>query len=171
MTYNEFIENILNSRGRFGTPTNEYKERHHIVPKCLGGTNDKDNLIDLYAHEHYEAHRLLAVENPHNNKLTYAWWTMSRCVVVQNNERYVPTPEEYELARIAFAKSMTGENNPMYGKELSPETKQKISKSHKDSESAKRALEKMWEKNRGKSPHNKGKKISEETRQKMIKYR
>ena len=46
MTYNEFIQNILDTRGRFGIPDGEYKERHHIVPKCLGGTNDKENLID-----------------------------------------------------------------------------------------------------------------------------
>ena len=48
MTYKEFIEDILNNRGRFNIPNGEYKERHHIIPKCLGGNNTKDNLIDLY---------------------------------------------------------------------------------------------------------------------------
>jgi hypothetical protein len=23
-----------------------YKERHHIIPRCVGGTNDKSNLVD-----------------------------------------------------------------------------------------------------------------------------
>ena len=55
MTYNEFIDNILKSRGRFCCG-DEYHERHHIVPKCMGGTNDKENLIDLFAKEHYVAH-------------------------------------------------------------------------------------------------------------------
>ena len=36
MTYKEFIEDILNNRGRFNVPNGEYKERHHIIPKCLG---------------------------------------------------------------------------------------------------------------------------------------
>lgn len=36
-----------------------YYERHHIVPKCLGGSNRKNNLILLTAKEHYIAHRLL----------------------------------------------------------------------------------------------------------------
>ena len=63
MTYNEFIDKIINERGRFNCG-NEYHERHHIIPKCLGGTNNKDNLIDLYAKEHFEAHRLLSLENP-----------------------------------------------------------------------------------------------------------
>ena len=30
----------------------------------MGGTNDKNNLIDLYAHEHFIAHKILAQENP-----------------------------------------------------------------------------------------------------------
>jgi hypothetical protein len=32
MTYQEFIDNILNTRGRFSCG-NEYHERHHIKPK------------------------------------------------------------------------------------------------------------------------------------------
>lgn len=26
-----------------------YKERHHISPKCIGGSNDKLNLVELTA--------------------------------------------------------------------------------------------------------------------------
>ena len=77
MTYEEFINNILETRGRFACGE-EYHERHHIVPKCMGGTNDEDNLIDLFAREHYEAHRLLVLENPNNHKLAYAWSMMAR---------------------------------------------------------------------------------------------
>ena len=54
MGYKDYISNILNTRGRFNC--DGYKERHHIVPRCMGGTNDNDNLIDLYAEEHYIAH-------------------------------------------------------------------------------------------------------------------
>ena len=59
MTYIEFINDILNTRGRFACG-DEYHERHHITPKCMGGTNDNENLIDLFAREHYIAHLLLA---------------------------------------------------------------------------------------------------------------
>lgn len=38
----------------------EYKEKHHVRPKCIGGTNEKSNLVDLTAEEHYVAHLLLA---------------------------------------------------------------------------------------------------------------
>ena len=37
----------------------EYFETHHKVPLSLGGTDDKSNLVDLTAREHYIAHLLL----------------------------------------------------------------------------------------------------------------
>lgn len=36
-----------------------YKERHHIIPYSLGGTNDSSNLVDLTAREHFICHWLL----------------------------------------------------------------------------------------------------------------
>ena len=63
MMYREFIDNILQTRGRFNCG-DEYHERHHITPKCMSGANDENNLIDLFAREHFEAHRLLALDNP-----------------------------------------------------------------------------------------------------------
>lgn len=92
-TYEEFIKNILNTRGRFACG-NKYHERHHILPRCMNGTDDEDNLIDLFAREHFEAHRLLALENPDNNKLVFAWNMMS--VKGRAKNRYNLTAEEYE---------------------------------------------------------------------------
>ena len=42
MTYDEFIQNILNTRGRFSVPESEYKERHHMVA-LFGGIVKKVN--------------------------------------------------------------------------------------------------------------------------------
>ena len=36
-----------------------YFEMHHAVPKCMGGSNDKHNLVALTPEEHYVAHQLL----------------------------------------------------------------------------------------------------------------
>ena len=36
-----------------------YYERHHILPVCVGGGNNKDNLVLLTAKEHYICHKLL----------------------------------------------------------------------------------------------------------------
>lgn len=112
MTYEEFINNILETRGRFACG-NEYHERHHIVPKCMGGSNDKENLIDLFAREHFEAHRLLALENPENEKLIYAFTCMA-FVRKGCQQRYELSSEEYEEAKIYFIKNITGVNNPNY---------------------------------------------------------
>ena len=134
MTYKEFIDNIIATRGRHGCG-DEYHEKHHIIPKCLGGEDKEENYVDLFAKEHYEAHRLLALENPNNYKLQYAWWNM--CEIKGNREqnRYVPTAEEYEKARIACSiissKRVKGKNHPMYGRHHTKETKEKMSKSHK----------------------------------------
>ena len=128
--YEEFINNILETRGRFACGE-EYHERHHIAPKCMGGTNDEENLIDLYAREHFEAHRLLALENPENDSIVFAW----TCMAFAKNgfqERYELTSEEYEDAKIALSKRNTGKNNPMYGKTHSQDTKDKISNKLKD---------------------------------------
>ena len=37
-----------------------YVEKHHIIPKSEGGTDEPDNLVNLTAREHYIAHLLLA---------------------------------------------------------------------------------------------------------------
>jgi len=36
-----------------------YKEKHHILPRCLGGKDIKKNLVELTAREHFIVHMLL----------------------------------------------------------------------------------------------------------------
>lgn len=36
-----------------------YCEEHHITPKCMNGSDDQSNLVNLTAREHYIAHLLL----------------------------------------------------------------------------------------------------------------
>lgn len=121
-TYEEFINNILESRGRFSCG-NEYHECHHIIPRCMDGTDDEENLIDLFAREHFIAHRLLALENPNNAKLVFAWNMMS--VKGRSKERYTLTPEEYEELRKAMASAMSNINK---GRRLTEDQRQAMSK-------------------------------------------
>ena len=51
---------------------NGYKEKHHIIPKCLGGNNEKSNIIELTPEEHYLAHLLLVKMYPNNHRLVHA---------------------------------------------------------------------------------------------------
>ena len=149
LTYEEFIQNILETRGRFNCGDG-YHERHHIIPKCLGGGNEEENLIDLFAKEHFIAHKLLAQENPDNNSLVFAW----TCMAFPNNkvqERYEVTPEEYEEAKKAISKAM-------FGRVVSEETRQKLSEAHKG-------------KNAGENHPFYGKHHTEESKKKMSKNR
>lgn len=47
-------------------------EEHHILPKCMGGSDEKDNLILLTTAEHFKAHVLLSRAYPKNGKLALA---------------------------------------------------------------------------------------------------
>lgn len=89
MTYEQFISNILESRSNNWFP---YSERHHIIPRCMGGSDEDSNLIYLTLQEHFIAHKLLAEENPEDPQLLHALWWMS-------NRGSVSTPEEYEDIR------------------------------------------------------------------------
>lgn len=155
ITYKEFIQNILDTRGRFACG-DEYCERHHVVPRCMNGSDEKENLIDLYAREHFEAHRLLALENPDNKKLIYAWWMMSTTRDA-NKLQIKITAEEYEEARKTFSKTVSGENNPWYGKS-SPRLGAHLTDEQKQY---------LREINLGERSPKYGKPTSEETKQKM----
>lgn len=54
-----------------------YAERHHIVPKCMGGGDEAENLVLLTAEEHYVAHQLLVKIFPGERKIVYAAWAMT----------------------------------------------------------------------------------------------
>lgn len=54
MWYSSLINKNLNT-----TFHGVYTEKHHILPKSLGGSDDKRNIIAVPAREHYILHRLL----------------------------------------------------------------------------------------------------------------
>lgn len=55
-----------------------YTELHHVVPKCLGGSNKSSNLIRLTFKEHLFAHKLLAKIHPEVPGLSMAVLFMLR---------------------------------------------------------------------------------------------
>ena len=76
-----------------------YTEKHHIIPRCMGGSDEKDNLVRLTAREHFICHKLLVQIYP-NNKLKFALWSMCRRANKQN--RYVPSSREYESIKLLW---------------------------------------------------------------------
>lgn len=60
--YFKIYMNLVNSRISRGLNKkiyDFYTEKHHIIPKCLGGRDLKENYVLLTAREHYLAHWLL----------------------------------------------------------------------------------------------------------------
>ena len=138
MTYNEFIQNIINTRGQWNIPANTYYEAHHIIPRCLGGLpngcvhkSKHPNIIWLLPQEHYEAHKLLALENPTNNAIIFAWAAISHLPVNGRLGDIEISAEDYaklaELNSKAKSSLYSGVNNPNYGKSLSIEQRKHLS--------------------------------------------
>jgi hypothetical protein len=101
-----------------------YTERHHIIPRCMGGTNDKGNLVDLTAREHYICHKLLCEIHPTNKKLKYAYWAMCNLSNKDQYRDYKVSSIDYGNIREEFSKQHSQwmlENNPTRGRSKTQE--------------------------------------------------
>ena len=98
--YNEIVNNAK-LRGLNKKLLDYYTEKHHIIPKCLNGTNDKSNLVLLTAREHYLCHWLLWKANKENKSLLCAYNFLVRG---QKHKYTRCSSKQYEKLRIEFSK-------------------------------------------------------------------
>ena len=107
MNYEKIYKDlILKAKARTFT---EFTERHHIIPKSLGGSDNNDNLIHLTPREHYLAHLLLTKLFPNEPKLAFALWFMSqKNSSTTLSRKYNVTSRQYEYSRILFYKARQG---------------------------------------------------------------
>ena len=97
----------------------EYIERHHIIPRCLGGTDDESNLVDFTYREHYIAHYLLyKIEKNKNNssenlqKMSSAFFIMMK----SNNGKRITNSRMYEFSKKIFIEETKKFNKTEEGK-------------------------------------------------------
>jgi len=104
-----------------------YYEKHHILPKCLGGTNKKDNLVLLTAKEHFIAHLLLVeiYEGINKAKLSFALFQMCRKNKLHGR---VISSRQFDKAKQIMSKNCSGINGTFYGRKHSDEVKNNLSK-------------------------------------------
>jgi hypothetical protein len=107
--YKNIIANAKKRANYFG-----YTEKHHIVPKSLGGSDTNDNLVFLTAKEHFLCHRLLPkmVEGEAKAKMIYAAWGMAN-LKNKNQLRKKINSNTYELLKkewIEYRKTVPGPN-------------------------------------------------------------
>jgi ribosomal protein L37AE/L43A len=121
MNYTQIYDNLINSRKLLNRTKKDetYYELHHIIPKCMGGANFKDNLVLLTPKEHLLAHLLLEriyKDTKYNKKLLFAIWIM---ITNNGNHNYKCSIRTYEKTRISISTYLkdhyVGKNNPNYG--------------------------------------------------------
>lgn len=66
MNYLKIYENLIANAKIRESVDDEIYEKHHIIPKSLGGSNKSDNLVLLTLREHFIAHLLLYKINKNN---------------------------------------------------------------------------------------------------------
>ncbi|EFW3029272.1 HNH endonuclease [Shigella flexneri] len=126
------IYNDLISRAQTREPLSEYKETHHIIPRCMGGSDDKENLVELTGREHFIAHWLLCkiYDTPGLKK------AFGLMCLTGKNRSYKISSQLYELGRRRLSEAAIG-------REVSIETREKISRALKGRKFTKEHLARM----------------------------
>jgi hypothetical protein len=105
-----------------------YVERHHIIPRCLGGLDTLENICVLTAEEHFICHQLLAKMYPHSrgiiisallltahpngkrsNNKAYGWLKKIASESQTGDNHHL---RRNDTARIKNQEYMRGPNNP-----------------------------------------------------------
>jgi len=136
------------------TPPEGYTEKHHTFPVSIFGKNNR--LVVLTAREHYIAHALLekicikryGIDDKKTRKMTYSHWMMK--VGEDGRHKRYCNSILYENLKNRWSKSLSGNNNPFYGKKHTKEMIKFFSESQK-----------------GEKHHNYGKSLSVEHRKKI----
>lgn len=113
MNYHKIYDKLIERHGYNDKPIDGYYERHHIIPRCLGGTDETDNLKYLSSRCHLLAHRLLCKMYPNNHKLIHAFFMM--CTMRNEKmERIIPNTrilaESRRLKSEAQSSKLKGSN-------------------------------------------------------------
>lgn len=108
MNYKKIYDDIVH-RGK-NRMLESYTESHHVVPRCMGGSDEADNLVDLTPEEHYLAHQLLVKMYPDNHRLAMA--AVMMIPKRSSNKMYGWLKRRHSEAMSA---SQLGEGNSQYG--------------------------------------------------------
>ncbi len=167
MNYQKHYDTLIN-RAKTRILTG-YVERHHIVPRCMEGTDDLSNIAVLTPEEHYTAHMLLVKIYPNNYSLLCAVRMMS--YTRKGNKLYgwlkrkarFTTPRKKET-KPRKKRVLTEEHKRKIGlagigRTFTAETRQKISQKNIETKSKQNL--------KGKNSHMWGRHHSEETKRKI----
>ena len=131
MNYEKIYKNIV-SKAQSRDKLDSYTERHHVIPKSLGGTDDDRNMVTLTAREHFLAHYCLWKFNvgQAKSKMAHAFSFMRAGM---DGNRYINSKLyssiRSDLKHTTKTKQKISLNNVgMLGKNHTEETKNKLRK-------------------------------------------
>ena len=126
--YTRIYYSIISNAKSRTLPEDTYTEKHHIIPKSLGGNNSQLNLVPLTAKEHYMCHRLLAkmLSGAEQKKMLYALYCITHVRNKGQVTRHIPSANEYAKIKEDWQKSIQGRPTHNKGKPMSNEQKEKL---------------------------------------------
>lgn len=115
-----------------GRTIDGYSERHHIIPRSLGGSNQKNNVVRLTGREHFVCHWLLTkmTTGSDHQKMIYALRRMEHISPDHQDGRYSTklTSRVFEQNRTEWAKIhsalMKGRPSSKKGKSTGPQSRE-----------------------------------------------
>jgi len=122
--YTRWYISIIESRISRIFEDDTYTEKHHIIPKSMGGSNLEDNLVKLTFKEHFIVHWLLTkmcIKKQHTRKMQYAMRSMSW----NKTGNRIISSWQFEVTK-------KNVSNSSKGKILSESTRKKISDAGKN---------------------------------------
>lgn len=136
--YVQWYEKIVERAKTRSLPKGTYVEKHHIVPRSLGGDNSYENLVKLTAREHFLCHAMLVrfLRNDSYYRMSYALNLMISDTKKLTPYRYKPKSSAlYKKIRENHAKANSALKSgvPAYNKgvPMSEEQKKKCSAAQK----------------------------------------
>jgi len=116
MDYQKIYEQIVNRALSRGRPNDEY-DRHHIVPRSMGGPDYESNLVNLTLREHFICHLILA--------RMYGGPMIRAAFMMSSNRKY--NNRQYASLRTSYIVNfMQGDMNPSRRFPWTDEQKKKI---------------------------------------------
>lgn len=142
--YEKWYNQIIFKAKNRNLDDNTTYEKHHIIPKSLGGDDSKENLVHLTLREHYICHVLLVKFLSGHNKYKML------CAInrMNNTPKYKMNSRIYENLRLQFIEKFM-ENHPSkneeWVKKLSDAIKQHWLNDEIRKQSASEKMKTLWE--------------------------
>lgn len=148
MNYTKQYNLLIEKHGFQNKPLKGYYERHHIVPRSMGGCENRNNIVYVTARVHFICHLILA-KIYNNSQMKCAVVMMSNMTKSMN--RHIPKSHQYELIR-KYNAEQAKEN--LTGIVRSNATKKKLSIHAKSNLNGQANIKYAYEALKGKTPYN-----------------